>query len=177
MNVLGLDCGGSFGFARSLNGKVHECGVLDLNKLAKQTRLEKHVALYGWLRAKVVEWEITYVCREDSIASLTGFARGNKGADKKGVHMLIPLVTHGKYAAMIDLVVEQKHLKQIDPVNPMTLKSFAGAKVKGGKDQMIALANRFYGFDLKADEDDAADSAHVCAWALQKIKTQAAVNW
>jgi Holliday junction resolvasome RuvABC endonuclease subunit len=170
MNVLGLDPASNFGYAVGRDGEIVVCGTLDLAKRSKQLRCAKVTALHQWLREAIVEYEISAICREDSVTSLKSASRGGK-------NLIQAVIVHAEYNAIVKLVADQKQLKVVDPVNPATLKAFATGSGRAQKPQMIAAANFNYRLDLQEDEADAADAAHVCAWAMQQLKMQAAVPW
>lgn len=162
MNVLAFDPGGACGWAVGTNGNVIACGAADLAKRAKQLRCSKPTALFQFVREKIVEYEISAVCREDSVTSLKGFSRGGKSH-------LQALIVHSQYAAVIDAAAELKKVRLITPVNPKTLKAFATGNGNAQKPQMLAVARQLYRLDLRDDEEDAADACHVCAWAMQQV--------
>ena len=49
-------------------------------------------------------------------------------------------------------------------------------RARAEKPAMIKWARESYKVDLQADESDAADACHVCAWAMNQLKMPA-VNW
>lgn len=163
MNVLGLDLAQRVGYAVGANGTIAVCGAKDVGKLASQLRCANATALYSWLRDVVDEHRIAAICWEDSETAL-------KGASRTRPNLLQALLRHAGYTAVARLAAETRGILVIDPVPNMTLKKFATGDGRAEKTAMIRWARKTYGLDLRDDEGDAADAAHVCAWAMQRLR-------
>ena len=164
--VLGCDLGAKFGWAigdsdAGPNGKILECDVCDLARYAKPTRSKPTTGLYMFARKLVVDHGVTVFCREDSVKTLQQAVRNQRESKK---NLQNALKHHAKYAAILELLIDLKKLDEIDPVDPRTLKKWAVNNGNAKKDQMTRAAKLLYGIDT--DDGNAADAAHVCAWAM-----------
>lgn len=171
MIVLGIDLGAHLGFAlgdssKGNNGEIIECDMLDLEMRAKQLRCSRSTALHVWIRTYFKEKKIEAYCREASIEALR--QQLNQRGYKSNKNLGLALQHHSGYAAVIEVQAELRKIKILDPVDPRTLKSFAVGSGKAKKPQMTRGAQLLY--RITTTDENAADAAHVCAWAMNELK-------
>lgn len=179
---LGIDLGLHLGFSRGdasigTAGKILEAGTVDLDKKAKQLRCSRETAAYSWMRDYCKEHGVEVYCREDSTKIFRQEVNRRGYVSKRNLGL--SLEQHAGYAAALMIVAETRKLKIVPPVDPTTLKKWSTDNGRADKEQMTKAAQLLYGLDAMAP--DAADAAHVCAWAMKQVRNEAlkfqGVNW
>lgn len=179
--VLGVDLGAHLGFSigdssKGANGTIIECDVLELEKRSKQLRCSRNTALLVWAREIIKTRGVEVFCREDSTKTLKQASRNPREGRK---NLANALEHHAGYAAILEAVAESRGVKIIDPVDPRTLKKFATDNGNADKAQMTNAARMLY--KIATQDENAADSAHVCAWAMRQVRNQqsqfAGISW
>lgn len=180
--VLGIDLGAHLGYAlgdstKGNNGEIIECDVLELEDRAKRLRCSRATALHVWAREFLKEKGVEVFCREASIEALR--QQLNQRGYKSDKNLALTLQHHSGYATILEVQAEIRKLKILDPVDPRTLKSFAVGSGKAKKPQMTRGAQLLY--KISTTDENAADAAHVCAWAMKQVRNEAnkfaGVDW
>jgi hypothetical protein len=182
MIVLGCDLGAHLGYAigdssKGSNGTIIECDVLDLGKRAKQLRCGRPAALWTWANVLIKTSGVEVFCREDSTKILR--QETNRRGHTSNKNLGLSLEQHAGYAAVLEVLAEIKKLVIVAPVDPRTLKKWATDNGNADKAQMTNAARMLY--KVKTEDPNAADAAHVCAWAMKQVRNEAlkfqGVNW
>jgi len=155
--VLGLDPANLTGYALGTfvkdKPKIIDFGTVDFPQTAKFLRCSNVRAAENWLTQFIKEKGVTHLCAEDA---------------GKAFMQVASIVSHSRYAAIIDLVAEKLKIGRVKSVNPSTLKSFACDNGHAKKEQMIRSAQLLYGVDVT--DDNAADACHVAMFAMHHLK-------
>lgn len=175
---LGVSLGWSIGdSAKGNNGTVLEADTIDLAKEATILRCSREGALYEWALKTFKERKIEVYCREASIEALR--QQLNQRGYKSDRNLGLTLEQHSYYAAALRIAAERRGVRILDPVDPRSLKKFGTDSGKAKKPQMMHAAKLLYGIDIT--DNNAADAAHVCAWAMLRIRNEArkfqGVDW
>lgn len=167
-----FDFGGNFGYAVGRGGKILECGTADLQRRAKQLRCSRGTAADYFVRELFKRHDVAAVCWENSVAAFSGSIRHvrKKFSDEKKLDLGPALIQHAGYEMVVTILAERRGIKIIPPIANTALKKFATGNGKADKPEMIRWAKMLHpSFDF-GDDDNMADAAHVCAWAMLQVK-------